>query len=431
MAKADVVIVGAGAIGAAAAYELSRAGARVCVLERALDGSGCSFGNAGLISPSHSDTLASPASLRSALGWLGRPESPLRIPLRPAVAPWLARFVIAAQPRRSAAASSALRALTAASLELHEQLSAAGLPTSLVRRGILGVYESARALEAATASTRGLGQPRAELLGSSEAGALLPPLRAPIAGALLYADEAHCDPGCFVDALLAAARELGAEVRSGVEVLGIEAAGGRVSALQTTSGRVVADTIVLAAGVWTRSLARDVGLALPLEGGKGYHLELPAGSAQALPAFFEEARITATPLDGRLRITGMLDLAGLDLTVNPRALAAIERTARRLLAFEADVRPSRVWRGLRPCSPDGLPLIGHVPGRENLLIATGHAMLGIALAPVTAELLADLIQGRAPRFAIEPFAPARFGGRSPVLQNGGGAHAATPIDAHR
>lgn len=430
MGTADVVIVGAGAIGAAAAYELSRAGARVCVLERALDGLGCSFGNAGLISPSHSDTLASPASLRSALGWLGRRDSPLRIQLRPAVAPWLARFVVAAQPRRAAAASAALRSLTAASLELHEQIAAGGLPTSFTRRGILGVYELEAGLQAASERVRTGGRSGPEVLSSSEARRLLPPLRSPIAGALLHADEAHCDPGRFVDVLLDAARELGAEVRGGVEVLGFETAGDRVSALQTTSGRVTGATIVLAAGVWTRSLARELGLTLPLEGGKGYHLELPAGSVDALPAFFEEARITATPFAGRLRITGMLDLAGLDMTVDQRALAAIDRTARRLLELGPEVQPSRLWRGLRPCSPDGLPVIGRFHRYQNLLIATAHAMLGIALAPATAEIVSDLIAERPPRFRIEPFSPERFRHRVLVMQNDG-AYSPATIDAHR
>ncbi|MDE3134815.1 MAG: FAD-dependent oxidoreductase, partial [Acidobacteriota bacterium] len=245
-------------------------------------------------------------------------------------------------------------------------------------------------------------------LSSGEARALLPPLRAPVAGALLYADEAHCDPGRFVNVLLEAARGLGAEIRGGVEVLGFETAAGRVSALQTTGGRVTGATIVLAAGAWTQSLARELGLTLPLEGGKGYHLELPAGSADALPCFFEEARITATPLDGRLRVTGMLDLAGLDMTVDPRALATIDRAARRLLRLGPEVQPSRLWRGLRPCSPDGLPVIGRFRRYHNLLIATAHAMLGIALAPATAAIISDLIAERAPRFEIEPFSPERF-----------------------
>lgn len=417
MNSPDVVIVGAGAVGAAAAFELSRAGARVRVLERALDGLGCSHGNAGLISPSHSETLASPASLRSAAGWLARSDSPLRIPARFALAPWLARFVLAAQPARAAAASQVLRALTAASLDLHEQLVGAGLSTSFSRNGILGIHESEKALQVAVERARINGHTEIELLSSAQTREHLPALRSPVAGALLYTREAHCDPGHFVNALLDGARQLGAEVSEGIEVTGIDTNGVRVSALETTSGRMTAGTVVLAAGVWTRALARDAGLALPLEGGKGYHLELPANPSDGLAAFFEDARITATPLNGRLRITGVLDLAGLDATVNRRSLAGIERSARRLLDFPPEVGPIRVWSGLRPCTPDGLPVIGPVPGTENLLVATGHAMLGIALAPATGEIVTDLVAGRASRFAIEPFSPARFRHRWPVMQN--------------
>ena len=203
----DVVVVGGGAIGAASAYELTRRGARVTVLERSGDATGCSFGNAGLICPSHAEALASLAAVRDGLGFMTRRDSPFRIRPRLALLPWLARFGAASLPRRSAHATAVLRALAQASLHLHEGLVRAGLPTGFARRGTLSVFESARSLERARA-----GAPGASFLGAAEARALEPALAAGIARARLHPDDAHCDPGALVRALLDAAGRQGADV---------------------------------------------------------------------------------------------------------------------------------------------------------------------------------------------------------------------------
>jgi len=204
-ASPDVVIVGAGAIGAAVAYELARRGARVVVVERSGAPDGCSHGNAGLICPSHAEALANPAAVRDGLRWLGRRDSPFHLRPRPALMPWLARFGAAALPARSAAATATLRGVAAASLELHARLSGI-LPTSFARRGILSVFERR--------APRGA-------LSAAQARALEPSLSPALAGAVFHAREAHCDPSAYVDAMLDGAREHGAEVRSGVEVLGL------------------------------------------------------------------------------------------------------------------------------------------------------------------------------------------------------------------
>jgi D-amino-acid dehydrogenase len=406
MSNPDVVVVGAGAIGAATAYELARRGAAVTLLERSSVASGCSYGNAGLISPSHTEALANPAALRAGVAWLARRDSPFHVRPRPSLLPWLARFGAASLPRRSAAATATLRALTSVSLDAHEALARSGLPTSFARRGILSVYES----EPAFASARARHAAGARVLDADGARALEPALGPDIAGAILHPHEAHCDPGEFTAALVDGARGLGADVRTGVETLGLRRSNGRVVELHTSAGVLRPRAIVLAAGAWTKALAAQAGVRVPLEGGKGYHLEMAAADARqpGLPMFLEEARVTATPLAGRLRLTGTLELSGLDLRVDPVRLEAIGRAARRVLRLPSSARPARVWRGLRPCAPDGLPIVGAPDGIANLYLATGHAMLGIALAPVTGEIVADLVTGASPRHDIERFAPSRF-----------------------
>lgn len=402
-----MLVVGGGAIGAAAAYELTRRGARVTVIERSGDPTGCSFGNAGLICPSHAEALASLAAVRDGLGFLARRDSPFRLRPRPALLPWLARFGAASMPRRSIRATAVLRALAQASLHLHEGLARAGLPTGFARRGTLSVYESERSYARARAAA-----PGATFLGADEARTLAPALAAGLAGARLHPGDAHCDPGALVRALLDAAAHQGADVRTGVELLRLRRTNGRITALDTTAGRVSAGTVVLAAGTWSRALARDAGVHVPLEAAKGYHVEVATDALDGgMPVYMEEARVIATPLGGRLRLAGTLELSGLDLHVDPVRVASLARAAARTLLLPEGARTVHVWRGLRPCTPDGLPVIGWAPGVENLVLATGHAMLGITLAPVTGEIVADLLGGVAPRHDLEPFTAARFGRR--------------------
>lgn len=404
---ADVVVVGGGAIGAAVAYELTRRGARVTLLERTGDASGCSYGNAGLICPSHAEALASPAAVRDGLGWLARRDAPFRLRPRPALVPWLARFGVAALPRRSARATAELRALAATSLSLHERLLHDGLPTGFAPRGTLSVFEQAHNLE--RARSRAPAAAGSRFLDVGETRELAPAVSPTIAGALYHPADAHCDPGALVRALLDAARDRGARIRTGVELLRLRRQGGRIAALETTVGTICADAVVLAAGAWSRALAQEVGLNVPLEPAKGYHVEVASDAFDGgIPVYMEEARVIATPLPGRVRLAGTLDLAGLDLRVDPARVAALRHAAGRTLALPGRARTVHVWRGLRPCTPDGLPVIGRAPDVENLVLATGHAMLGITLAPVTGEIVADLLGGIAPRHPLEPLSPARF-----------------------
>jgi D-amino-acid dehydrogenase len=399
----DVVVVGGGAIGSAAAYELARRGARVSLLERSHVAFGCSYGNAGLISPSHTEALASPTAIRNGLAWIKRADSPFHLRPRLALLPWLARFAAASLPRRSAEATATLRTVAAASLELHAKLAGAGVKSSFARRGILSVFESAPALARASRGTD------ARVLTPEAARDLEPALAPGIAGALYHPHEAHCDPAAFVAALTGRAQDLGADIRTGIEVLRLRRSNGRISELETTAGPIRAGAVVLAAGVWTRELAGDVGVHVPLEGAKGYHIEVERPSSRpSVPVFLEDAHMTATPIGDRLRLTGTLDLSGRDLRVDPVRLEALSRGARRTLGLPADARPVHVWRGLRPCAPDGLPIIGPADGIANLFLATGHAMLGIALAPVTGEIVADLVTGERPRYDVQPFVPSRF-----------------------
>jgi D-amino-acid dehydrogenase len=401
----DVVVVGGGAIGVTVAYELARRGARVALVERGDTlASGCSAGNAGLISPSHSSPLATPAALREAArSLLGRP-APLTVRARPTTLAWLARFALACREERADRGLHALRELSSASLALHAELAALG--TSFERRGILSVYETEPGFAAACREIESAGL-AAERLTAEEAVRLEPSLGSGLAGAVFHPQEAQVDPVRYAEALAAAAREAGAELRTRVEVRALRRSGAGV-AVETSEGELRPGSLVLAAGAWSGRLARGLGVHVPVTGGKGYHIELPATAGDPrVPILIPERRSALTPLDGRLRLTGTLEICGLDLALRERRVDAVREAAASVLGVRRAERGS-VWAGLRPCLPDGLPAIGRCDRLPALVVATGHAMKGVALAPVTALLVAELVAGEAPSHDLAPLSPDRF-----------------------
>jgi D-amino-acid dehydrogenase len=409
----DVLVVGGGAIGASVALDLARRGADVLLLERGGELAwGCSSGNAGLICPSHAAPLATPGALRQGIRWLGKPDSPFYLRPRVGVLPWLARFVAACTPERAHRSSLVVRELASASLVLHERLATDGLDTGLQQRGSLNVHATARGLVDArreAAEARGFGIESEVLEGLAAVRELAPPVRGPVAGAVYYPGDAHCDPLRYVQAVGEAATAAGARIRTRVEVLGLRRRNGRLDAVATTEGDLVAGDVVLAAGAWTPRLLREVGASIPVEGGKGYHVDLELATGDPpLPVWFQETRVIATPLAGRLRLAGTLERAGLDLSVDRRRVDAVVRAGRVGLSGLDGRRTLDVWRGLRPCSPDGLPIVGRPDGLENVVLATGHGMMGLTLAPVTAQLVGELVTGVQPSHDLAPLSPARF-----------------------
>jgi D-amino-acid dehydrogenase len=382
--KPDVAIVGGGAIGVCCALELARRGASVTLLERGPTlASGCSAGNAGLICPSHSTPIANPASLRNGIRWMWKRDSPFYLRPRPAMLPWLARFALAARGWEERA--QLIRALSLESLELHAVLGEE-LTTSFERTGTLNVYATSAGLEQGAREAEHSGL-RHAVLGTDETRALEPSLSGPVHGSVHYPDEGRVDPRRFVEVVGRAAAEAGAEIRTGTDVRSLE--------------ELRAATVVVAAGAWSRTL-----VDLPLEGGKGYHIDFERSNDDPrIPAWIQETWTIATPLPDRLRLSGTLELAGLDLSIAPARVEAIRRGGERWFRGLATRPQVEMWAGLRPCLPDGLPAIGRL---GKVVVATGHAMKGVSLAPITGRLVAQHVAGETPAIDLAPFDPGRF-----------------------
>ncbi len=411
----DVAVLGGGVVGIACGLELARRGAQVLVLERDRVGRGCSYGNAGWLTPALAAPLADPSLLSRSLGWLLDPESPLYIQPRldPALFRWLVGFLLACRHDRFSRNLAALVQLCRRSLELWDELARRS-PEGFAfeRKGILEVFEDAGALEASKAGIDRLKASgiRAELWSAEEVREREPAIVGRQVGGWHYPEDAHCEPYAAVRALAAEAGRAGVRIAEETEVYGSEVVGNGPRRLLTTRGVVAAENVVVAAGSWSRQVGRALGLRVPVLGGKGYSLVLPRLEPHPTRSIYLAARkIAITPHRDALRVAGTLELVRDDLSINRRRLDAVLRGAQELLAIPREPVVLEVWRGLRPCAPDGMPLIGRARERRgDVWLATGHQMIGLTAALATARLLADLMEGKPPGLDPEPFRADRY-----------------------
>jgi D-amino-acid dehydrogenase len=415
MAGRGVVVIGGGVIGVSSAYYLARDGWDVTLLDRGEVCAGSSYGNAGLIVPSHVVPLAAPGVWWQGVKWMLNPESPFYIKPRPSVdlAKWLWRFRAACTPARMRRAMPLLRRLGVESLALYRELAeGGGFDFGFRQSGSMTVFFTAAGLEHGRAEARLLDEAgvAVEVLDGPAARAAEPALRPGVAGALLCREDALLVPDRFVKGLARLAESLGVRVRTGTEVIGFRTRHRRITAIETTRGALEADTVVLAAGAWSPEIGRALGLSVPIQPAKGYSLTYrrPA-RGPAIPLLPAESRFSVTPMGEFLRFGGTLELAGLDLSINRRRVAALRRRASECIEGTEDLELLEIWRGLRPCTPDGLPLLGRSARLDNLVLAAGHAMVGMSLGPVTGKLVAQLVAGAPPLADIRALDPQRFG----------------------
>lgn len=414
---AHIGIIGSGIIGLASAYACARQGHKVTLIDRnPAQRDGCSFGNAGMVVPSHFVPLAAPGMVALGLKWMWNPESPFYIKprLSPDLLRWGWNFWKAANPEHVRRSAPLIRDLSLASRAAFVELAHQdGLDFGLVERGLLMLCRETHTLEeeARTAEqARSLGIP-AEVLDAAQLARLEPEVTLSAVGGVYFPKDCHLSPARLMAALQASLSRAGARFLWGTEVSGWNTRQGQVASVQTTAGLIEADQFVLAGGSWSPDTARGLELDLPMQAGKGYSLTLP--NPRQLPsicAIFTEARVAVTPMGGSLRFGGTMEIAGLNEDINPvRVQGIIKAVPAYYPAFApADFAGIQPWRGLRPCSPDGLPYIGRSRRHPNLIVATGHAMMGLSLAPITGRLVAELIADRPTSIDISLLSPDRY-----------------------
>jgi len=412
-----VVVVGAGVVGMSCAWELSRGGADVLVLERGTVGGGTSRGNTGWVCPSLTFPLPAPGMVREGIHQLvTRGEAfVLRPSLDPAFLRWLWSFRRSCSASRFEAGVRALLALNRRTLELLDEYRVAGVAFEMHAPGLVVAARTAHGIDSyrdVFRTLRKLGHEGGTVdeLDRASLVALEPALDANGVVAGLHATvDRFVRPEELTAGIAERLRATGVEVREGCELSGLSRRNGSIE-LQSSAGVEHADRVVLAAGLPTARLLRAAGVRLPMVGARGYSVTLKGSGTRPRHALYlAEAKLGLSPFDDGLRIAGVFELGASSIDVPSGVGDRLVAAARPYLgSWHPDPRePVVPWAGLRPATPDGLPLIGALPGHDGVYLATGHGMLGVTLAPATAALLAPLVlDGRAaPELA--PFDPAR------------------------
>ena len=414
-----VVIIGAGIIGLSTAYYCARRGFQVTVVERkAAQRDGTSYGNAGMVVPSHFIPLAAPGMVALGLKWMWNPASPFYIKPRfdAALLGWGWKFWRAATPEHVRRSAPLIRDLSLASRRCFEEFAALpGVDFGLVKKGLLMLCQTEHALQEegkTAAQARALGIP-AEVLDTKQAAMLDPGATMNIAGAIYFPLDCHLSPAQFMAALQAQLEKLGTTFIWESEALGFKTDNARrIQAVEVSGNREIeGDEFVLCGGSWSPQLAEKLALNIPLQAGKGYSLTLPRPrQLPQLCSILCEARVAVTPMGKTLRVGGTMEIAGLNEDINPvRVRGIIDSFCRYYPEFQpSDFAGVQPWRGLRPCSPDGMPYVGRTAKFTNLSLATGHAMMGLSLGPITGRLAAKIISGEKPEFDLAQLSPDRY-----------------------
>lgn len=433
----NAVIVGAGVVGLASAYQLARDGLAVTVVDAAHSGAGASINNAGWIVPIMSTPVPAPGMLRQSVRWMAQRDSPLYV--RPSPRPEHVRFM-AGMLRHANAKDfhhgvEALASLNERTLALFDEYERDGVRFECHRTGHLLVFHTRKTLrtyQADTALMERIGH-TADPLTGDELRDLEPALSTHVHAGLRCPRERHVDPASLVRGLEQRCRELGVRFLHDSPVTDIRFRGPVATSILAGGEEVPGDLFVLAAGVHTGRLSRLAGFPLPIQPGKGYGFDDTSGSVTLRHSvYLGEAKVAITPLSNRLRFAGTMEFGSSDATIDPHRLGGITRSAHEYLpGFPPRPQPHG-WTGLRPMTPDGLPVIGALPGRDNVLAASGHGMLGVTLAPMTAEVISAQVVGgrRASEIAptARPFAPQRFAPRRAREAVGGrSGRLATPV----
>lgn len=412
--RCDVLVLGGGVIGLTAAIALLDGGRSVTVLERGRSGYGSSHGNCGTITPSHAGPLAAPGMITTALRWLFTPDAPLHVKpsLDPALLRWLldfARRCNAGDYRRSLIAKTPL---LQRSRELLAQLiEREGMASEFESVGTLVVCRDAGEFSKLHGHNEELKTVGIviDTLDAEQTMQLEPALKAGVAGSFYYPADAQLRPERHLDELTRVVRAKGGIVVEDTAVQGFVRDGSRIERVVCAAAEYAPRDIVFALGAWSPALAKQLGLRLPIQPGKGYSITYSRPAiAPRIPMTLRERSVCVTAWQSGLRIGSTMEFAGYDSSLNPLRLNALRRAANEYLVAPTGPEQVEEWYGWRPMTSDDLPIIGRAPGIDNLIVATGHGMLGMTMSAGTAEIVADLASNRASPIDIAAFDPARF-----------------------
>ena len=411
----DVIVIGGGVVGVCTAYYMQKAGINVTLLEQNRICSGSSWGNAGWLVPSHSVPLARPGAVTQGLKWMLNPESPFYIKPRLSLdlINWLLRFRRAANLSSLREVLGPLVELGEVSLQLYAELEKeeTSLNSHYAQKGLIALYATTDWLKEGIEEAHLLSEfgVHSQTLDTEQVLDMDPAVKPTIAGGVYYPDEAHVKPDDLVKGLASIINERGVKLHENTAVTGFNTSGGKIKSVLTTNGVFTADEVVLATGAWSPRVAQELKLDLPIQPAKGYSISFEdIVNPPLFPLMLAESKVGVTPMGPVLRFAGTLELSGLNTDINARRLGAIRRAGDKFLTTDITDASEVVWCGMRPLTPDSVPIIGRASQLDNLILATGHSMTGVTLGAVTGKLATQIATGQRTAVDMSPFSPMRF-----------------------
>jgi len=412
----NIAIVGGGIVGLCSAYYLNQAGHRVTIFDEGNLDDNCSIGNAGMVVPSHIVPLASPGMIAKGIRWMFNAKSPfyVRPRLNGDLIRWGMKFYAHANKQHVAHAIPVLKDISLFSKSLYQQLAASGqFDFGYEERGLMMLYQNKSTEEeeiegAHLAVKHGI---EAHVLSLHEVQQREPDVRVQARGGVYFPGDAHLAPHQLMKNLLQYLREQGVVVRSKTRVEDFILNGNRVGQMYVADEHLAFDEFIIATGAWSGVFCSRLGIDLPMQSGKGYSFTLDAVKKNIhIPSILVEGRVAVTPMGQSLRFGGTMEIIGTDRSINMNRVKGIVETIPQFYPdLQVDVPAvQQVWSGLRPCSPDGLPYIGRASALQNVVIATGHAMMGLSLAPATGKLVTELVNQEPTSIDIRALHPERF-----------------------
>lgn len=413
----QAIIIGGGIIGLSSALYLKNSGWDVTVIDKGDLSNNCSYGNAGYVCPSHFIPLATPGIIRQGIVWMTNPKSPFFVQPRLdwGLMDWGVKFIKSARAEKVKAAAVPLRDIAIISQQAYESwMDIPGMDLAYEKKGILEYFKTPEKEEHAHHTCEDavhLGID-AVMLSREEVQAMEPHTTVDIKGALYFRTDAHVYPDKVMRSLIKQLQESGVIFRTQETVTGFERSQGVIKKVITDKAVYDAGTVVLSGGSWSRGIAAQLSVSLPMVGGRGYSLTLTDSPYRLNhPAILMEGRVAITPMDGnKIRFGGTMEITGLDQPPRMNRVAGILDAVKQYLPQFQVAMPTEkeIWYGYRPCSADGLPYIGRSRQYSNLIIATGHAMIGMSLGAGTGKIVGELANEQALSMDIHPFDPGRF-----------------------
>jgi len=414
--RGTVVVIGAGIAGLASAYYLVRDGWDVKILEKNTLDNNCSYGNAGMIVPSHFTPLAAPGIVAQGIKWMFNSKSPfyVRPSLNPRLINWGLKFLKHANRTHVEQHASAIRDLNLYSSRLYDELAQEdNFDFELKQNGILMMYKSKEMQHeeielAHRAQDLGLD---VDILEGNTVQELEPNLKLDVLGAILYRCDGKLYPPKLMQQLIQYLKAAGVAFFEETEVHKFMTAGNKIKEAISNKGSFQADAFVLTGGAYLPQLTSKLHLNTPLMPGKGYSFMYQPQGEQTLnhAALLLEARVAVTPMNGQIRFSGTTELGPAnDRIYENRVRGIVESIPKYYPELKVDYPSEKIWYGYRPCSPDGLPYLGRLKKFDNAIVAGGGGMMGLSLGPAYGKVVADLLAGQKIESEIAGFRPDRF-----------------------